>query len=764
VPDSTNPSHSPHHAEPANGSDTGRTLEETGEVADPSSADPELREGGRPVPEYALVKKLGEGGCGQVWKARDDNGFEVALKFHRLDTRAGVGELRALEVMRNVRHAQVLPMFRAWQAGNWLILALELGDKTLYQRLGEPGQGGQPGIPREELLQYMLDAARGLDYLHTLNIQHRDVKPQNLLLVGGSLKVADFGLAKLLEHNLASNSGSLTVAYAAPEQFQGRVSAHSDQYSLAVSYCQLRGGRLPFRGSQHELVYGHLHGEPDLSMLPEAERPAVARALAKEPEQRWQSCREFVDALNKSATVSGVPVPRTPLCATEQRHSQETLSEHRPRLRVPKLPRRWMLGVLAAVVLAFGTVVLWPQKQNPPVPALSVGWLGSFTITAGDQITLPVRIRRDNCPDWATLDVSGLPPGVQVSAKSDAPEGSDPRITLTADIDADGADTLVWVTARTGDRPGAVWFSARAGEVRGEGSFRLLLKPAKRVPAPIDCTRGDGLPAAKMRRAQKEWARYLNRPVEETVEVGHGVKMTFVLVPPGKFRMGSPDDEVGRSQDEVEHRVVLTEPFDLGKYEVTQAQYKALTGKEPSKFKGFGDLPVEQVSWEEACDFGIALTKRLADGHFYRLPTEAQWEYACRGGRPSSLPFGVGDGWTFSSRQANFNGNYPYGSAAKGDWLQKTCKVGSYAANALGLCDMHGNVWEWCADTFGRYSTGEVTTPRGPAEGPFRVIRGGGWLSNGGHCRAANRNRDGPGDRNDDLGLRLARSIPSGGE
>jgi formylglycine-generating enzyme required for sulfatase activity len=237
--------------------------------------------------------------------------------------------------------------------------------------------------------------------------------------------------------------------------------------------------------------------------------------------------------------------------------------------------------------------------------------------------------------------------------------------------------------------------------------------------------------------------------------------MTFVLVPPGKFRMGSPVDEKDRGGDETLHDVTLTEPFDLGKTEVTQAQYEALTGKNPSHFQG-AKRPVEMVSWDEAQDFAARLTKKRGDRHVYRLPTEAEWEYACRGGRPSSQPFGVGDGHTLSSREANFNGNYSYGSAAKGLNLESTCRVGSYPANALGLFDMRGNVWEWCADWCGPYPRGDATNPPGPSEGSVRATRGGCWNGGAGYCRAAFRGRAAPSYRDFGLGFRLARSIPSG--
>jgi formylglycine-generating enzyme required for sulfatase activity len=279
--------------------------------------------------------------------------------------------------------------------------------------------------------------------------------------------------------------------------------------------------------------------------------------------------------------------------------------------------------------------------------------------------------------------------------------------------------------------------------------------------ARLDCTGDEGASPEAVRRAQEVCARRLGRKVEETVEVAEGVRMTFVLVPPGTFLMGSPEGERNRHEDEMLHEVTLTEPFDLGKTEVTQAQYQALAGKNPSTIKGPG-LPVEQVSWDEARDWAQRLTKKRQDKHLYRLPTEAEWEYACRGGRPSWQPFGIGVGRSLSSCAANFDGNYPYGGAGKGPYLEASCRVAGYAANDLGLFDMHGNVWEWCQDWHAPYPPGGLTNPTGPPEGSHRVFRGGSWNLDGRYCRAAERGKNGPGSRFSFVGFRLARSIPPG--
>src|SRR5262249_14592262 len=153
--------------------------------------------------------------------------------------------------------------------------------------------------------------------------------------------------------------------------------------------------------------------------------------------------------------------------------------------------------------------------------------------------------------------------------------------------------------------------------------------------------------------------------------------------PPGNYLMGASNNEKASDPArERKHEVRLTWPFDLGVYEVTQEQYAAVFGQNPSHARG-AQLPVEQVSWQEARDFGELLTKKLGNGHEFGLPTEAEWEYACRAGRASELPFGVGNGDSLSSSQANFRGKFPYGTAHPGPFLNGPCAVGSYEANAF---------------------------------------------------------------------------------
>jgi serine/threonine protein kinase len=271
-------------------------------------------EGGEPVPGYKLVKRLGSGGFGEVWQATGPGDFAVALKFIDLGRATSGFEMRSLTMMKEVRHAHLLTMFGSWKVSEFLIIAMELADQTLLDRFHACHAKGVPGIPEAELLGYMEEAAKGLDHLNLeRRIQHRDIKPHNLLLVGGTVKVADFGLAKLMDTALGSHSGSgQSFPYAAPEFFKDQTAHTSDQYSLGITYCHLRGGKVPFLGSQAQIINGHLHQVPDLSMLPLEERPIVAKALAKNPNDRWPSCKDFVIALKSRAMPEAVSMPNRP--------------------------------------------------------------------------------------------------------------------------------------------------------------------------------------------------------------------------------------------------------------------------------------------------------------------------------------------------------------------------------------------------------------------------------------------------------------------
>jgi formylglycine-generating enzyme required for sulfatase activity len=256
----------------------------------------------------------------------------------------------------------------------------------------------------------------------------------------------------------------------------------------------------------------------------------------------------------------------------------------------------------------------------------------------------------------------------------------------------------------------------------------------------------------------------------EVIELGKGIKLELVLVPSGKFKMGFTKKELADLkvdlQEEIkkftkkelgkeeldgvdlvmsfqgkQHEVTLTKPFYMAKYEVTQEQWEAVMGNNPSEIKGV-KLPVTQVSWEDCQEFIKKLNKKTDGG--YRLPTEAEWEYACRAGTTTAYSFGD----KITPKDANYVGSK----------IGEPVAVGSYKPNAFGLYDMHGNVWEWCEDWYGKYPFA-VTDPKGPATGEYRVLRGGSFFSFvDSIARSSNRFNDSPTSRDYSFGLRLART------
>jgi hypothetical protein len=259
-----------------------------------------------PLPGYRLIEHIGAGGYGEVWRAEAPGGLTKAIKFvfGQQHERRATNEIRALERIRSVRHPFLLSLERIEVVEGRLLVVTELADGSLKDRFDACRREGLPGIPRDELLGYLRDAADALDFMSEAHaLAHLDIKPENLLLLAGHVKVADFGLVKEVRQTQASLVGGMTPLYAAPEVFRGTPGAGSDQYSLAIVYHEMLTGVLPFAGaSVAELTLQHLNDEPELSSLPTSDRYVVSRALAKEPPHRYRNCREFVDALLRAAS------------------------------------------------------------------------------------------------------------------------------------------------------------------------------------------------------------------------------------------------------------------------------------------------------------------------------------------------------------------------------------------------------------------------------------------------------------------------------
>jgi eukaryotic-like serine/threonine-protein kinase len=275
-----------------------------------------------PIPGYRLIERLGRGGFGEVWKAEAPGGLLKAIKFvyGDLETSGDADlaeqELKSLSRIKTIRHPYILSLERFEVVDGQLLIVMELADRNLWDRFRECRAQGLIGVPRAELLSYMREAAEALDLMNgQYNLQHLDIKPQNLFLVYNHIKVADFGLVKDFEGKRGTITGGITPVYAAPETFDGWVSRNSDQYSLAIVYQELLTGQRPFNGTlARQLVLQHMQAPPDVAPLPEADRPVIAKALSKKPDDRFATCADLIQALANAGTA---PTPSaTPSAVT----------------------------------------------------------------------------------------------------------------------------------------------------------------------------------------------------------------------------------------------------------------------------------------------------------------------------------------------------------------------------------------------------------------------------------------------------------------
>ena len=384
----------------------------------------------------------------------------------------------------------------------------------------------------------------------------------------------------------------------------------------------------------------------------------------------------------------------------------------------------------------------------------------------GAVVISPIRAGRIGLPLWffslALLLTALAPP----SASAAAPVVSNVRsaqrpgtklVDLTYDVTAD-AGVGLYVTVLVSSNAGAS-YTVPGSSFTGSG-FGTSVMPGRNKTITWD--------------AGRDWPNHFSANVRFRVTATDngappsGGPPGMVWIPGGTFVMGSPSSEVERFSDEVQHTVTVS-GFYMSRYLLTQGEYLAVVGSNPSYFTTQDCLgnpinpdlnrPVETVSWYDATNYCYRLNVgegRLGSGWVYRLPTESEWEYACRAG--TTTPFHYGP--NLLSGMANFNGQYEYIGGVgthnnpNGIYLGRTTAVGSYAPNGFGLYDMHGNVWEWCLDWHGTYPTGSVVNPRGPGAGPYRVFRGGNWGYNARTCRSARRDGGNPSYRNSNIGFR----------
>lgn len=632
---------------------------------------------------YVLLDKLGEGGMGAVFKARNWKlGRTVALKLIRPEKLANAQAVkrfqREIRAAAQLEHANIVHAIDADEIAGAHLLVMEYVDNGIdLARLVK--QRGP--LPAALACDYIRQAALGLHHAHARGLVHRDIKPQNMLMVtsaavaGGKpatthqIKLLDMGLARLggaaapedLSSTLTQDGAVVgTPDYIAPEQARDAHSAdiRSDLYSLGCTLYFLLAGHAPFAGgtAMEKLIKHQIEAPPPLDGrrqdLPDGVLAIVNRLLAKKPEDRFQTPAELIQALDRV---------------------------------LPGLP--------AAVGLASVPVAKPLSRPGaPPEQAVTTAesWAG---VTPASSETEALIRRLPPTPTAPLKPRKWLWTGVSLAA-----------LMLML---------LIWRPWRTGKKSG---------------------------PSP---------PSGKAKPAPAE-------------DFTNSIGMKLRLIPAGKFLMGTPDGEPMRKPHEgPQHEVAISRPFYMGIHEVTQDQYQSVMGKNPSFVKKGQtrrpNLPVEQVTWHNATVFCANLSdfaREKSAGRVYRLPTEAEWEYACRAGTTTAYSFGD---------DLDRLDDFAWHSGNSGG---RNHQVGAKKANAWGLFDMHGNVWEWCADVYQHdyYRKSPASDPKGPATRGRHVMRGGSnWAQEAerGRLRSGERHHEWEHFRQWNTGFRVVCDLPT---
>jgi len=692
---------------------------------------------------YRVLKVLGAGGMGVVFRA-EDPGLQrlVALKamLPSIASSPSAKErfFREARAAAALKHPHIVSIYYVGEDRGAPFLAMEyLEGEALDDRLRR-----ETRLPVPEILRIGREITEGLEAAHEKGLIHRDIKPANLWLEGkkGHVKILDFGLARAMgDTTHLTQSGAIigTPAYMAPEQAGGKPVDHRcDLFSLGCVLYRMCTGERPFKGDDTISIISALALETPTppeslnSEVPAELSDLVMHLLAKKPEDRPESAKLVAETLQEieGQTLETTATPGRKAKTGEMKASRE---RKRPATQTQvgqsvtkRLPLLWLMGGgVFGLVVAAAVIILFWQTPNGTV-----------------------RIESDD-------------PNVEIVFDKNGPtiKGADKEpISLRAGEHG--------ILIKRGD------FSFEADKFMLKKDQTITLK-LEWFPGKVQVVQDGKLIASHAIPPPQVGKEIVAAPPSTKKEEAppkhfrNSLGMKFVWIRPGSFMMGSPKEEKEREitwdgqkgPDETQHKVTLTKGFYMGVYTVTQEQWQEVMGKNLAHFKGEKNLPVEQVSWDDCQEFIKKLREK--DKRPYRLPSEAEWEFACRA--ETTTPFHFGE--TIFTDKANYNGDHIYGTGKKGVNRQKTTPVGSFPANAFGLHDMSGNVWQWCDDWLGDYPQKDVVDPTGPEKGQYRVLRGGSWSHNPRNCRSAYRYGFEPGFRVNCIGFRLCFSLEEDG-
>lgn len=724
-----------------------------------------------PIAGYEIESVLGRGGMGVVYKARHTAlKRTVAIKMVLDGRHASKQQLTRFrveaEAVARLQHPNIVQIYEVGQAQGHPYCVLEFAE-------GGSLAGRINGTPMDpiEAVQLVETIARAMQLAHSRNVVHRDLKPANILLTAdGTPKVTDFGLARQLDIDSGETQlGEVvgTPSYMAPEQASGNAHAagpSADVYALGAILYDCLAGRPPFKG---KVVVETLDQVRTRDALPPSHwRPGLPldldticlKCLRKEPEKRYASAKELADELARYQR--GEPILARPVGRVE---------------RAVKWVRRNKISTLAVVAVLFalagGTSVSYLKyldaenhRQIAEKNEQEALWQADRAEKARNFLVGIFRIAETD-EQGGNVTARQILADAEKRIPLEFARNPKLRVALLAAIaDVNRSIRLTVPMAMILEAQGTLQIRSSKGVSR-QPVAQALLFPEDRITLGND----GRLRLYFLSDLHQEWLESGNEvvlgssgcePASAVSKRTQDVLMTFVPLKKGHFYCGWDGARKGIKTE-------IGDDFEMAVHAVTQGQWKAVMGGEPSWYSRLGHgmeavwkisdeelklFPVEMVSWDEIQEFLRKLNElERGKGYLYRLPTEVEWEYACRGGMASeengSHHFYLNEPTDdLSSTQANFNGVFPAGKAEKNKWLRRTTRVGAYPPNSLGLCDMHGNVWQFCSDLW----DAKVS----PID---RASRGGSWTSAGPVCQASKRDRSEPGERYNDTGFRLVR-------
>jgi eukaryotic-like serine/threonine-protein kinase len=594
-----------------------------------------------------------------------------------------------------------------------------------------------------------------LSFVHQQGVIHRDIKPQNLMRQrpGGRIFLIDFGAVKELGTLMLNTQGEIassvvigTGGYMPNEQKNGKPCLGSDVYAVGVTAIQALTGILPFDLPEDPQT-GEIIWRQEAPQISDNLAEVISKMVRRHFSLRYSSAITALEALTSIVTPVTPIAPTVTFDVAKQEYTQEA--------EIRAQQGQGEFSVFALRILESKRVELGLAEDE------------AREIQA--QVLQPYREYRRKLQEYEQALVEAVKLQYPFSAATEKDLQDYRQYLRLRDDDIRAIEQRVLVlqqeiaehqNQQAEARKKQEIAERQQAEARKRQQQQTSVSQPKASASNQIQTQQFEFEVARITNIRKSgfmgWGKtcdisYTKKRAEFFREdLGNGVNLEMVSIPGGSFLMGSPDNEEGHSKRESPQHRVSIQPFFMGKFAVTQAQYEAIMGNNPSYFRG-ANKPVENMSWDDAVEFCKKISKKT--GRNYRLPSEAEWEYACRAG--TTTPFYFGE--TITTELANYNGNDTYGSAPKGVYRERTTEVGQFPPNAFGLYDMHGNVWEWCEDTWNDNYNGAPTDGSAWLAGDDnqKLLRGGSWHDLPGGCRSADRNGNSRGNRSRNYGFRV---------